>query len=1581
VSRAEEQIRRFEARSPLAVRLAEVVSLAVIADPPLLRKARLELVPDSDPGTEADLWLSPLVQARSPDGIVFAPDTAEALRSRLASDPGRLAQAWQITKLMHPHFTPALRLEEEIAWLSLISEKDTRAADRIEKLLRSVAAAMMVEERRGLAHWAARALPKLPSRVRLTQAARMLQARAHLHMGADLPRVPIGVRLFEGSIEFDARPSPKGQQLLLAQTDPLIVELFWDDESGGKRQRAQVTFRKGEVRRIAVPVQDVWLLSYLGEMYELRRVGTAIPIEELVLELSEPKIETAEGKRLASATATVVYEPAQPSARHIESRRFTFTAPLGPIESGDLRWYLETYFLWPDKLAQQRAEGIASKLPQWGQELFQEALGDEEARLALSAWQSAVDGAERRFSVQVDRDLPEGSSKEAQAAAGEAATALLALPWELLHDGRSWLFQGKHAVRVRRRLPNRQAQPSRPTALPIRILLVSPRPDKDARGNAIGYFDHRSSAKSLTEAVEGLGDLARLTILQPPTYAALEKTLQAAAERIEPFHVVHFDGHGVYDRRLGLGGLCFEEPGDEGKLEARTLNFVDAARLAGLVREHRIPLVFLEASQTAVAEVDPTAAVAARLLDEGVTSVVAMSHSVLMETARRFVQAFYSELVAGARVGRAMLAGQQALFADTRRGKVLGVGELRLQDWFVPVLYQEQQDPQLITKLPPQEVRQLEATKRQFSLGDLPEPPPHHFQGRSRELLDLERLLHREPWVVVRGTGGQGKTTLAIELARWLTRTARFARAAFVSLEHHRDARAVLDTLGHQLLPDGDKYSVAQFDGLDRALQPVERALRDHPTILVLDNCESVLPDRAEPAAAPAGEDAIADLFNLCRRLLAADPRTRLVFTTREPLPAPFDIAGRERELGALDRRDAIELVSEVMKQNGWKPPDDEAGSTPHEITDLVEAVHCHARALVLLASEVARRGVKLTTKDLRSLMVSLERRHPGDRENSLYASVELSLRRLSAASWEQIRALGVCQGGVHLAILRLLTGLEPDSARELAVELINVGLGEDMGYGHLRLDPGLPPYLLGELAAKEAEALRSRWAEAMADLTGYLYEERFKDARLAAQLTLLELPNLLAMLDWSQDRWPPERVVDVANSVERLVADLGRPQALTRATRAREKAAGKLGEWSHARFVAEAAPIDRLLEGGDLPAAYAAAQKLLESCLAGREAAYPEAAYDIAEAHFGLGRVLKMGGAAEAALAPLSEAQRRFQELAEAGHQTGVRMAVVAIAETGDCLTALGRLGEAAEAYEESIRRARTMDDRRQEALSSFNLGTVRLLQKRYREALESFSETRDVFEALVEPRQVATAWHQIGRVHQEAGQFESAEQAYRQSLAIKVRENDLSGQASSLGQLGSLYDRMGRLEEAIAFYRQAAEIHVRLNDLASEGRDRNNLADTLIKLSRYDEARQEIQRAIECKKPFGHAAEPWKTWGALEKLERATGHAEAAQAARQQGLEAYLAYRRAGGESQSNQAQLFALVAQAIEQGSEAGTRQQLNVMLELGDPPQFTALIRQLQSVLGGDRRPTLAADPELDTRNAAEIQLLIEGLTQG
>ena len=76
----------------------------------------------------------------------------------------------------------------------------------------------------------------------------------------------------------------------------------------------------------------------------------------------QPGFETADGKRRATATATLAYEPARAGERTIVSRRFEFTAPLGPIEAADLKWYLETYYLWPVGVFRNRAEAIEGRI-------------------------------------------------------------------------------------------------------------------------------------------------------------------------------------------------------------------------------------------------------------------------------------------------------------------------------------------------------------------------------------------------------------------------------------------------------------------------------------------------------------------------------------------------------------------------------------------------------------------------------------------------------------------------------------------------------------------------------------------------------------------------------------------------------------------------------------------------------------------------------------------------------------------------------------------------------------------------------------------------------------------------------------------------------------------------------------------------------------------------------------------------------------------------------------------------------------------------------------------------------------------
>jgi tetratricopeptide (TPR) repeat protein len=789
----------------------------------------------------------------------------------------------------------------------------------------------------------------------------------------------------------------------------------------------------------------------------------------------------------------------------------------------------------------------------------------------------------------------------------------------------------------------------------------------------------------------------------------------------------------------------------------------------------------------------------------------------------------------------------------------------------------------------------------------------------------------------------------------------------------------VLDSLGRQLLPEGDGYSVANYSDLKQALQPVERALGDNATLVVLDNLESVLPDRE--GRLPAGAAPVEELLDLCRRLLDASPLTRLVFTTRESLPAPFDDRRKTIPLGALSREDAVRLVGEVMKREGHEPKEDDPGREPQEVVELVEAVGRHARALVLLAGEVARQGVRATTENLRRLMEGLHAKFPGDRENSLYASLELSLRRLPAESRERVKAVAPFHGGAHIYVLAQVLGAEMDEAVELARQLIGVGLAEDMGDGHLRLDPALGSYLLREMGEGEREALSGRWAEAMASLAGFLYQQRGQDAGLAARLTLFELPNLLAMLRRAEEKAAPEEAVDSAGSVEHLLSGLGRPQAMAEAVAVRERAARKLGGWGHARLMAAVAEVDRLLDRGELRASHASAARLLERCLEAGEGAYPEAAYDLGMAHFTLGRVLKRSGAAAEALRPLGEARHRFEALARDGGTAAARMASVVLTESGDCLVALGRLDEAAAAYEEGVRRDEELGGRRDVAVGKMQLGSIRRKQGRYAEALAAYEEARQTFESLGEPRSVATALHQTGIAHRQTGQHEQAERAYRQSLAIEVQQQDAAGEASSLGELGNLYASMGRPEEAVRCYRQTADIYVMLQDQRNEGLARYNLAGTLLKLGRYDEARTELLRSVECDEPYGHVAEPWKTWDILHELESATGDAAAAARARQRAFESYLSYRRDGGYGTTPAAELCAAAAAAIKAGDTSELDQYLSQPLGKDTPPRAIAVFPKVLAVLRGERDPALAADPELDYDDAAELLLLLGTLGAG
>jgi len=1315
-----------------------------------------------------------------------------------------------------------------------------------------------------------------------------------------------------------------------------------------------------EYERVAIPVRLTpgWaegaalsLLSALGE--------TEVPLAELRIEFARPEIDEQGGKRRAVAEVRLFFK-AMDGNPELSAPRTRFVAPLGPIEDEELRWYLESYPRWPYGPFRERARRVEEALPLWGQALLAGLMQQPQALKVLRAFRE--EKGERRISVRVEEALSDEKSTSRQRVQ-EAAARLLSLPWELLHDEQGYLFMGQRGARVRRKLYHHELRPAVATALPLRILLVCPRPDD----KQTAYIDHRISALPVVEVVETLGALAELTILQTPTFSALVEELSRATGVEAPYNVVHFNGHGIYDELVGLGVLYFEDEATSERISGRAARAIPGTKLARILRDHGVAVVVLEACQSAMTNNVISASVAGQLLQGGVASVVAMSHSVLVESARRFVATFYKVVCEGQRVGEAMLRAQTALAADPFRGARSGVTlPFELQDWFVPVLYQDDDDPRLIRAVPDATAKELAERRRLIQLGDVPNALPRHlFVGRSHELLQAERMLVRSRYVTLRGCGGEGKTALAAELAHWLVRTRGFTRSALVAFDKlpMTDKRGALQSIGMQLVTN---FAMRVASDTGKAQRLVEQALREEKAILVFDNLETVL---ASPSGGTAEPQVAAELLAWIDGLLLIG-ETRVILTTREPVSVP--LGGNEVEIGRLSRNEAITLVHNVLREAGMFPKT--GGETEEMLTSLVETAQGHARSLVLLAPEVARTGVRTTMMEFAKLMHALDQVRPKSRETSLLASVELSLRRLPRGMRERLAPLSAFKGGGHLIVIGQVLGLDTDNTIVLERQLVGFGLAEILPYGYLRFDPALGFALAVDMDDAAHQTAHLAWAMAMREYIKMLHTYSFKNTEEALALTALDLANLLAAVHDAARTAEPAETVDIAEGLETLLQQLGRPSALKQVIALREQAARRLSEWSHATFTAAKAAIERQM--ADRPDE-AAARALLRRAEAGGEQAFPEAAYDIALSHKLLGEVLSRRGAVDEALVPLHDAQRRLEIIAAGGNEQATRMASACLLRRGDCLSALGRFAEAVAAYEGAIGRAEAGGDQRRVAIGKSGLGMVHLRQLNPARAIQAFREALNAFMALGEPGNIAIAWHKLGMSYSKARHFEAAEDAFQSSLRLASHLGRRHYEASTLGELGTLYKEQNRHEEAVRFFRRAIEIHAEFGDMCNEGISQHNAAACLVELNRLDEARRELQCAIKNTRPFGHRAEPWKAFALLADLEQAAGDQAAVAAARAQARAAFLAFRHDRGENRDIGGRLALLVAGALRSGDLAEADATLAEFSRQSNLPAFfPPMLTALTAILHGSRDAALAEEPALRCTDAVELELLLE-----
>jgi hypothetical protein len=516
-----------------------------------------------------------------------------------------------------------------------------------------------------------------------------------------------------------------------------------------------------------------------------------------------------------------------------EVSRAPLAWPLDDDALEDLRWYLEDYLLAPYGVWEERGPAIREKLAGWGDLVFGSVFADGPARFA--------------YERARDRGL--------EVLFRSADPGLLGLPWELMRDGAGPVAMG--AGGISRSLP--VANGAGTLEVPggkLRVLMVISRP---AGASDVGY---QMVARPLLERLHAVRGEVSLTVLRPPTFDALRGALREAADAGEPFHVVHFDGHGaMLGRSVGGGSiagrpammsgpgecvLAFEHPGGGS-------DNVGASKVAQVLAEGRVPVVVLNACQSGAVGKELEASVATALLKAGCAAVVAMAYSVYAVAAAEFMAAFYESLFAGDSVGQAVTVGRKRLFEHDDRPSAKG--DLALADWLVPVHYlrREVRFPQAHTVRPAAEpsldeaLNQIRAAPLEVATAQDPLAAVDGvFVGRDDLFYQLETAARLQHVVILSGPGGTGKTELAKGFARWWRDTGGVDDPRLVIWHSFEPGIAsfgldgVITALGLDVLG-------ADFARLDlpQRLEAAKRLLAQYRVLLLWDNFESVreMPD------------------------------------------------------------------------------------------------------------------------------------------------------------------------------------------------------------------------------------------------------------------------------------------------------------------------------------------------------------------------------------------------------------------------------------------------------------------------------------------------------------------------------------------------------------------------------------------------------------------------------------------------------------------------------------------------------------------------------------------------------------------
>ncbi|HXV72008.1 MAG TPA: adenylate/guanylate cyclase domain-containing protein [Acidimicrobiia bacterium] len=296
------------------------------------------------------------------------------------------------------------------------------------------------------------------------------------------------------------------------------------------------------------------------------------------------------------------------------------------------------------------------------------------------------------------------------------------------------------------------------------------------------------------------------------------------------------------------------------------------------------------------------------------------------------------------------------------------------------------------------------------------------FVGRSEERRALSGLLRTAGVLTLVGSGGVGKTRLAIQVAFDVME--RFADGAWlVELAPLTSSDSVIRAVA------------AAIDVVEEPRRSIEdiviEALADKSVLLVLDNCEHLL----DTAAAVA------------ERLSQRCPKLVILATSREPLDVEGEVVWRLEPLAIADpagtsaadvvaQSDAVRLLVEraAQAQPGFSLNDDNAGV----IADIVSHLNGIPLAIELAAAALAETSPEVVLTGLadRFSLLMHGRRTAPDRHQTLRGAIEWSLELLDPVERKLFERLSIFAGSWSTEAAAGIAGIEPVAESEVAAML-----------------------------------------------------------------------------------------------------------------------------------------------------------------------------------------------------------------------------------------------------------------------------------------------------------------------------------------------------------------------------------------------------------------------------------------------------------------------------------------------------------------------------------------------------------------